>query len=324
MASRTEIRPAKDWSEVEQTARCAGCAFPDESFEFFRDRTIDVPELPLENTLVYIVDGELVSSLQIYERTLFFGDRRVRAGGIANVMTLPEHRGNGYASTLLQYAQQFVSERGYSLSLLIGDPGFYSRFGWQPLSFPRSSVDAPVTLPGEVDGEWVSYHATNLDRLEAIHGESINGIDGKVDRSVELWRDWVFTQHIDPEDVLLYDEDGEVRGYLVRERSNGTVVCHELGHVGRDNRAFQIACWNRLASGAERVVWNPPLGVLADPISAAGLDVSIDSVASFDGERPMIRLHAPISVGEGTIGATSALVDHVTGPNWYWSPLDKF
>lgn len=95
MPAEPEIRSATDWDEVAQTAVCASRAFPDETAALFHSRTSNAPSLPLENTLLLLLDGEITSSLQIYERRIQFGNRLALAGAIGNVLTLPEYRGKG-------------------------------------------------------------------------------------------------------------------------------------------------------------------------------------------------------------------------------------
>ena len=320
MTARPEIGSATDWDEVERTAACAGRAFPDESAEFFRRRTLNAPSLPLENTLMLRLDGEIASSLQIYERRLWLGGRLVTAGAIGNVLTLPEFRGEGHAGRLLDAAVEFMCEKGYALSLLIGDPGFYSRLGWEPLPDERHVVADPARVSGS-GGRWVAFDPErDLDRLVGIRRAETGGIAGSLSRPAYLWRGWTLAHLVETDDVRLYEVDGEVRGYLVRGERDGAAICREIGWDGaaEDRSGFLAACWNALADGADRIRWDPPLPGFVDGAETTSLEATT-------GEAPMVRIHEAVAGADGEVpGSTAAFVEHLDGTDWHLSDLDKF
>jgi hypothetical protein len=91
--SDSTVRSARDWDEVRQTAVPAGRAFPDRKPEgsLFEDLILGASSLPLENTL--LVEAEaLIGALRVYERQMYFGERKLWVGGLGNVFVLPEHR----------------------------------------------------------------------------------------------------------------------------------------------------------------------------------------------------------------------------------------
>jgi predicted acetyltransferase len=328
MTESPEIRSASDWDEVEETAVRAGRAFPDETFELFRRRTMDAPSLPLENTLLLLVDGEIASSLQIYQRQCFLAGRLEHVGAIGNVMTLPEHRGEGYASTLLQSAVSFLDERGVPVSFLIGDPGFYSRLGWRRLPSTKRVVTDPPTLPSRSDtnATWISFDADqHLAELVDVYRRSFGERDGTFARPSALWNGWIFRELVDRDDILLYEEGGEVRGYLAYSVTEEAAVCHEIGFLGEDEERFQIGCWNAIRERErKRIVWKPPLGILADSLADAGVTRSEETMLDATGEAPMVNLHDGCSLDGGQVDSTAELAGQIARPDWFWSALDKF
>jgi len=92
------------------------------------------------------VDGQLVSHVEIVERTGTVAGRPVKLGGIGGVVTLPEWRGQGLATATLERAAAFMrDELQVAFGLLICGQNmipFYSRLGWQvvegPLTFDQS------------------------------------------------------------------------------------------------------------------------------------------------------------------------------------------
>jgi len=84
-----------------------------------------------------------VSHLRIVDRTILLDDGPVRMGGVADLMTPPEHRRKGFASLALQEARRTIFDRLQArLGLLFCAEellGFYARHGWQ-------RVDCPVLI----------------------------------------------------------------------------------------------------------------------------------------------------------------------------------
>jgi len=102
-------------------------------------------------------DGQIVTNIDIVERTGTVGGQPVRLGGVGGVTTRRAWRGHGLASAALRKAAAFMrDELGVEFGLLICDDEripFYRRLGWQvvegPLTFdqPEGKVIFPdVTM----------------------------------------------------------------------------------------------------------------------------------------------------------------------------------
>ena len=110
-----------------------------------------------------LYDGEtLLASMKRYERTLRFGEHRLRAFGIGAVFTPEELRGRGYASAMLAMNLDAAREDGYDLAYLFSDirPKFYADLGFTLLPSRAISlrVDGLATPRIEVrrleDDDW--------------------------------------------------------------------------------------------------------------------------------------------------------------------------
>ena len=85
-----------------------------------------------ELALVAEDDGRIVGHLHLIARRLRFGDKYITIGGIANVTTIPEYRGRGIASKLVEKALEYCKSQGIGLSsLFTGYPGTPHRVYWR-------------------------------------------------------------------------------------------------------------------------------------------------------------------------------------------------
>jgi len=141
-------------------------------WQTFHEQTSDC-EWSTPDWYVFVwVGEELVSHVDIVERTGMVGGCRVRLGGIGGVTTRPEWRGCGFASAAMREAARFMcDDLGLDFGLLICGKKmipFYRKLGWGvvegPLVFDQPkgkmvSTDVAMVLPcarrewpgGEVD-----------------------------------------------------------------------------------------------------------------------------------------------------------------------------
>lgn len=89
-------------------------------------------------SLVAELGGEVVGHVAISPVTLTDGSSDWF--GLGPISVLPEHQARGIGTRLMQAALQALRDRGASGCVLVGDPGFYRRFGFRP--------DASLTYPG--------------------------------------------------------------------------------------------------------------------------------------------------------------------------------
>lgn len=76
------------------------------------------------------VDGTVVSHLDLYWKTIHVGEQLVDVAAIGQVGTLPDHRGRGFASALVEAAHE-DSKRHVPYAGLFGSLAFYGRFGYR-------------------------------------------------------------------------------------------------------------------------------------------------------------------------------------------------
>lgn len=88
-------------------------------------------ELITEHCLVIEREGRLVSHVGTYPLEISVGPAKVLAGGIGGVGTLPDARGEGYMTRLMEESVARMRRAGWPLSVLWGDQQRYATFGYE-------------------------------------------------------------------------------------------------------------------------------------------------------------------------------------------------
>ena len=196
------------------------------------------PSYELGQTRVVVVDGEIVATLRVWDRTIRVGETPVRMGGIGGVGTHPDHRRRGYASAMLRDAIDWMRPRGYLTSVLFTEVAteFYRRHGWASVPMPGFRIAAPgagATLPAPVGSadEWL-VEAFDEDRdLEAAVAlyERYNAArSGALVRDRPYWdSEPARIRGIMPAAVAL-DAGGDLRGYFNYKIDGGQAEVCEL------------------------------------------------------------------------------------------------
>ena len=126
-----EIRGLRE-SELDEMFDLQCLVFDPDRRERYRQYILGDPSYRLEQTRVLIVDGRIISTLRIWNRSIRIGTCPVRMGGIGGVGTHPDHRGKGYAGALMKESITFMKADGFDLSVLFSaiPCSFYRRLGW--------------------------------------------------------------------------------------------------------------------------------------------------------------------------------------------------
>src|ERR1700675_4955654 len=115
--------------------------------------------------------GQLVSTVQIFDRAINLDGQSVPMGGIGSVFTLEEYRHRGVASALMRLAVDTMGREGFEVSLLFAERlTFYNQFGWRELDRKFSILASAAGL--NVPDRFVidSFEsARDLAEIAAIH-----------------------------------------------------------------------------------------------------------------------------------------------------------
>ena len=112
-------------------------------------------------------DGVPLSHASVVPRTLWVGERVMRAGYVEAVATQAVCRLAGYATRVMTEINALIATTYDLGALSTGVGGFYSRIGWEKWLGPTyaDTADGRVRTPEEDDGIYVmrTKHTSDLD-----------------------------------------------------------------------------------------------------------------------------------------------------------------
>ncbi|MCX6375713.1 MAG: GNAT family N-acetyltransferase [Armatimonadetes bacterium] len=158
-------------------------------------------------TRVCAVDGRLVSTVQICERRVRFGDSEIVMGGIGNVATLPEFRGKGYSQRLLSdCARVIVPQR-----MLAG----------------RIRADLPKQ-PSKYSVRICDWTA-DLEAIHRVYDVFNDGRSFTTVRTPEYWKGYLSARFGKPEFTLAAESGGRIVGYIFFGSDSPNLWLKEIG-----------------------------------------------------------------------------------------------
>lgn len=94
-----------------------------------RNRDTYIPELDL----VAVIEGQLVGHI-MFTKTYVTKPEGIRYPTlmVAPLSVLLEYRNKGVGSALMKEGLRLANAMGYQTAFLVGDPGYYGRFGYKP------------------------------------------------------------------------------------------------------------------------------------------------------------------------------------------------
>lgn len=116
---------------------------------------------PPELDLVALADGAVVGHVLGGRGRL--GDREVI--GLAPLAVIPKHQRQGVGSRLVVELIARADTGGWPLVVVLGDPGFYGRFGFEP----ASGLGIEYSAVGRGDPHFQARRLSRFD--QSLHGE---------------------------------------------------------------------------------------------------------------------------------------------------------
>jgi predicted N-acetyltransferase YhbS len=225
-----EIRGCKSKRELFQVIDLCDSSFPETAKEYFERHALKDETLSLDDTRILLLDGGIVSSVQVFPRTIYIKSSKLKVGGIGNVATLPLERKHGYAALLIKDAIKYIKQMNYPVSILTTVVNsYYERFGFQTIN--RSIVDIEVTYKNENPNVRKFDIERDLSRVMKLYHEYNHLSLGPVVRDEDYWKSQFNFCGEDKDLFLIYEETGILKGFIRGKRGIDRIKIWEYaGH----------------------------------------------------------------------------------------------
>ncbi|AKU97558.1 acetyltransferase, GNAT family [Labilithrix luteola] len=227
---------------------------------------------------------DIVGHAFLFAMGAWFGNRKVRMGGIASVAVALEARGLGVGTGLLNDLHVRSHARGDALTMLYPfRQGYYARLGYGPTTSRRRLAFDPASVPAS----WRALAIDGVGRLRAEDREAVTRVyeraarrtSGWIERSANAWERRFMRERV--EYLIVRTSAGGPTGYVAftiaqeEPHAETKVLVEEL--VSMDDRA------RRALLGA--------LGGLRDQIASIELEVDATDALELALVDPDARRH---------------------------------
>ena len=199
------------------------------------------PRFRDELCLVARDGGELVSTVQIFDRAINLDGHAVPMGGIGSVFTLETYRHKGVASALMRLAVDTMVREGFEVSLLFAERlTFYNMFGWREVGRKFSILAGAASLDGPDRFVVDSFEIErDLSDVAAIHRKYSGRFNVTAVRDDSAWRanlKFAGNQPLHPgegsEEYFVVCRDSErIAAYARVTRFHGVSMVMEYGYL---------------------------------------------------------------------------------------------
>ncbi len=207
---------------------------------------------------VLVLGGEDVSQACVLDLKVRIGCCVLRMGGIGDVATREEHRNRGYSRRVLNNCLEFMAAEGYDLSMLIGIPDFYPKFGYATV-FPEYRLQIPVENLEGLEAALRIREGQGSDReaFLGIHATTNATRSGTLVRDPQRWR-W-FRQGTEWETevqcIVACEEGDRVVGYAVMDDDPKAVKVAEVaGLTAESYQALAAALRERAKTVGQQTI----------------------------------------------------------------------
>lgn len=209
-----------------------GAAFP-EPPEFFAGIISKDPWYHYCQRRLLKIEGQIVSSVDLFTRKIWIGESPVLVGDLGNVSTHPDQRRKGYCSAVVKDLISYMNSQGYGSSTLYGGaPEFYESLGWRLFPDKKASIilDGKIKAP---NGFRTKKNASleDLPNIAALYNKYSNQETGITIRSIDYWKKHFHWLTDLPNHLVVVYKDLEMIGFGRYSLLKDAATIREIGYV---------------------------------------------------------------------------------------------
>lgn len=190
-----------------------------------------------ENTLLYEVEGQLASHLQIRFFDLSLRGIPTKSGYLAGVATYPQFRKRGYSRALIEKAFSHLLDNGASFCFLVPTTfSFYDQFGFGVCCDKTVYTVAPNELPSPAKHLWQTAGLSDTEVLNRAYLYSLQSNNGYVLRSETDWNIFMQDNLCNSRAECRFIRAGRECGYYIArfDEKKKSLLVTEYGYTSAD------------------------------------------------------------------------------------------
>ncbi|MCH4888504.1 GNAT family N-acetyltransferase [Acidaminobacter sp. JC074] len=191
---------------------------------YFRRHFYSDPKRNTDGIFVAVDNKELVGTVRVFEREIYYHGQPVKMGGVGEVCTLASHYRQGIAKTLLTMAIDYMTSNDFKVSVLgSGADKLYEALGYKS----RERLYKLLELKAK-DNDYCfeSIEHDDYSRLAKLYHKVSVKLDGPMVRSLEYFQTWFKEESSNYESFKIM-KDQALLGYLVYSIKDD-INLHEL------------------------------------------------------------------------------------------------
>ena len=230
MKDRIEIRGCRNYDELLKVVRLCDAAFEKTPYEYFERHILKDVTLSPEDTRILIVDNEIVSSVQVFPRTMYLKGGKIDFGGIGNVATYPAKRKFGYAELVMNDAINYMKEQEFKFSLLTTTINkYYDKFSFETLN--RELIEINKVSPNFHKSIRKFNRVNDFGVVKNIYEYYNRDGIGPLFRDIKYWEAQFDFCGEDENLFLVFETTNSVEGYIRAVRENDKIKILEFAAV---------------------------------------------------------------------------------------------
>lgn len=214
--------------------------FPRLKKTYLRRRIFGDPAYDKSSTYILERNNTIISHVQLFKKSMYWGGKRAGFLGLGFICTLPEYRNKGYAGKLIKH---IVKKKGkYLLGLFTKLTGYYKEFGFEIV--PRKRIIIKRADFKFRSAFKVRIRRFNFDRdisqVMNIHKNYFSGQTGALSRGLSDWKNQFSYFDEEKRFFLVAECCGRIQAYLrckLKESvSDSSIEVVEYAFIGENER----------------------------------------------------------------------------------------
>lgn len=198
---------------------------------------------PFQCFLLTSDNDELISACQVHEKSLVFANKVLKVSFIVGLLTLPQHRRQGYMKKLLTEVLEIQEHKHHFTLIQAYDPSLYLKYGFEPI-YERVTYTLEAAQVPVISSTGISYQIS-ADAMLSLYKTFTKHFDGYVRREIEDFKKLQHEVQSQNGKIIGFIQNGKLEAYACVLFENGKVIFDEVVYL---NANALLKCLNAMTS----------------------------------------------------------------------------